>query len=285
MQSSPPSYKKKRHVTCKIQTVIRLSERSELLLSAVWSLIKECMSLASKSSSWSCTPSRGRTKEVAVIYCTVCFLIYRVNEYSARQCWMKWNHKKDDTSYCNCEQVYSENWVLLLWTYCPPTSYTTAPPCGNWNRPPCLSFGSVWSVPWILTTCPCRCFWTARSWWTRGLTPLRFHQIQRTPRTILCHVSSCPISSERLQWLKQFTVIQMFSLFHYNIGSIQKDLLHTCIDSDLRGKEFLEGGEDATVWNNHRCMNLHFFLTFPHFHTWKEVFSQLRIFCLQQMKN
>lgn len=144
---------------------------------------------------------------------------------------------------------------------------------------------SVWSVPWILTTCPCRCFWTARSWWTRGLTPLRFHQIQRTPRTILCHVSSCPISSERLQWLKQFTVIQMFSLFHYNIGSIQKDLLHTCIDSDLRGKEFLEGGEDATVWNNHRCMNLHFFLTFPHFHTWKEVFSQLRIFCLQQMKN
>lgn len=143
MQSSPPSYKKKRHVTCKIQTVIRLSERSELLLSAVWPLIKECMSLASKSSSWSCTPSRGRTKEVAVIYCTVCFLIYRVNEYLARQCWRKLNHKKDDTFYCNCEQVYSENWVLLLWTYCPPTSYTTAPPCGNWNRPSCLSFGVI----------------------------------------------------------------------------------------------------------------------------------------------
>ena len=149
-------------------------------------------------------------------------------------------------------------------------------------------YRSVWSVPWILTTCPYRYFWTARSWWTRGLTPLQFHQIQKTPRTILCHVSSCPISPARLQWFKQFTVIGTFSLFHYKIWFIhlgQKDPLLTCLDSDLRGKQFLEGGEDATVWNNHRCMNLQFLLTFPHFHTWKEVFSQLRVFCLQQVKN
>lgn len=47
----------------------------------------------------------------------------------------------------------------------------------------------------------------------------------------------------------------------------EKDLFPTSLDSNLRGKKFLEGGEDATVWNNHRCKNLHFLLTFPHFHT------------------
>lgn len=41
----------------------------------------------------------------------------------------------------------------------------------------------------------------------------------------------------------------------------------TCFHADLRGEEFLEGGEDAAIGHHHRGQKLHLLLALPHLHT------------------
>lgn len=148
---------------------------------------------------------------------------------------------------------HTDMFVLLLWVSCIPASRTTAPPCGV-NIPPAylrLVHIIVFEKPVVGGLESQFLFSSIKAREDQERPSAMFHHVQS-----VLNVYSTRGSESQCESLK-------LELFYRE----RAGLFLTCPDLDLRGEKLLEGGEDATVWNNHRCMNLHFLLTFPHFHT------------------